>query len=133
MNLTLGTINNILLATYTVCLPIILSWIRDIRKDKKKSHELLTDSIETIKRLSDKIDLNEAMNSRYRIIRAADEIRNGYELSDDNLEQIGEDIDIYNLYCQNHPKYKNHKGQKSMNLIMDYEKKVMEGSIRNEN
>lgn len=70
---------------------------------------------------NDKQELIEAMTSRYRIIRGADEIRNGIILSDDNIEQLGEDIEIYDGYCKKHPEYKNHKGQVSKNLILEYE------------
>lgn len=66
-------------------------------------------------------ELREAMTSRYRIIRAADEVNNGIIISDDHLDQLGEDIDIYDHYCETHPEYKNHKGQRSKQMIQDYE------------
>ena len=74
-----------------------------------------------IQETNDKQEMIEAMTSRYRIIRGADEIRNGIILSDDNIEQLGEDIEIYDSYCKNHPEYKNHKGQISKRVVLDYE------------
>ncbi|MBQ0113226.1 MAG: hypothetical protein KBT03_08875 [Bacteroidales bacterium] len=74
-----------------------------------------------IQTIGDKQEFTEAMTSRYRIIRGADELRNGQELSDEHIEQLGEDIETYDTYCKNHPNYKNHKGQVSKKLILDYE------------
>ena len=80
------------------------------------------DSIKTeISALKESDEQNRAMTSRYRIIRAADEIRNGINLSDDHIEQLGEDIDIYDEYCKLHPDYLNHKGQRSKEIVISYE------------
>lgn len=81
------------------------------------------DSIKTeISALKESDEKNRAMTSRYRIIRAADEIRNGVKLSDDHIEQLGEDIDIYDKYCKSHPSYLNHKGQRSKEIVISYER-----------
>ena len=66
-------------------------------------------------------EFTKAMTSRYRIIRAADEIRNGNDISDEHLEQLGEDVEIYDGYCNSHTNYSNHKGQKSKELVLSYE------------
>lgn len=82
----------------------------------------ITDMKQDIRDLSEESAYNAAMTSRYRIIRAADEIQNGSVLSDEHLEQLGEDIDIYDTYCQMHPEYHNHKGQKSKQIILEHER-----------
>ena len=99
-------------------------------KEKKKQREFMAQSVEsinnTVKGLIEKIEMNEAMTSRYRIIRAADEIRNGGELSDDAVEQLAEDLDLYDTFCENHPGYKNHKGRNSRRIVIEYEEKLNE-------
>lgn len=75
--------------------------------------------------LNAKIDYNEAIAARYRIIVAADELRNGNPPSPEHLEQLGEDIETYKKYCTViNPEYTNHKGQQSMKMILEYEAKV---------
>lgn len=90
------------------------------------SYEKLKVDIDGIKNeivsLKKSDEQNRAMTSRYRIIRAADEIRNEIDLSDDHIEQLGEDIDIYDEYCRLHPDYLNHKGQRSKEIVLSYEK-----------
>lgn len=119
----------LLIATYTFCLPVLVKRISQLRKEKKDENEVIVDTVskltDSVNNLSEKLDFNEAMTSRYRIIRAADEIINGVELSDEHLEQLGEDIEIYKAYCAKHDDYKNHKGQLSMKLVLDYERKAV--------
>lgn len=129
MEQTLSIIGKVLMATYTICLPILLAWVHESKKEKKKSREFMAESVEsinkTVKGLIEKIDMNEAMTSRYRIIRAADEIRNGADLSEEHIEQLGEDIEIYRHYCEVvNPGYKNHKGQMSMKMVLKYEEEL---------
>lgn len=57
----------------------------------------------------DKIDENEAKNARYRILRFDDEIRHGKKHTEEHFNQILDDIDMYNDYCREHPKYPNSK------------------------
>lgn len=135
--------------TYSVCLPLVLAYIVNrinrIKNDKIKSNKYVEDSFKTlfdrltdmdtkiknqsakIDKLDKRIEFKDAMTCRYRIIRAADEIRNGSELSEEHLEQLGEDIEIYKNYCKAHPDYTNHKGQKSMQLVLDYEDRILNG------
>ena len=114
----------ILMTTYTICLPIFLARISEAKKDRKKGQAEVMASVqavnESLEKLSERVDYNEAMTSRYRIIRAADELRNGAELSHDSVENLMEDMDTYTSYVDRHPSYKNHKGQASMRLILEY-------------
>lgn len=130
MEQALSIIGKVLMATYTICLPMLLAWVHESKKEKKKQREFMVQSVEsinnTVKGLIEKIEMNEAMTSRYRIIRAADEIRNGGELSDDAVEQLAEDLDLYDTFCENHPGYKNHKGRNSRRIVIEYEEKLNE-------
>lgn len=124
----MSILGKVLMATYTICLPIMLAWVHESKQDKKKSREFMAESVEsinkTVKELIEKIDANEAMTSRYRIIRAADEVRNGGDLSDDAVEQLAEDLDIYDSYCDRHPDFKNHKGKNSRRIVVEYEERL---------
>lgn len=57
----------------------------------------------------DKIDENEAKNARYRILRFDDEIRHEKKHTEEHFNQILDDIDMYDEYCREHPKYPNSK------------------------
>lgn len=142
---------NLLITTYTICLPLLLKWVYQMRRERINTHNYMVDGIA---RLEEKIDevqhqvdevqhqvddvkqeqkLTIATNSRYRIIRAADEVRNGNDLSEDHVEQLGEDVDIYKAYCDTHPDYKNHKGRVSMEIVLDYEKNQYKGISTGDN
>lgn len=58
--------------------------------------------------------------SRYRIIRYDDEMKQGIKHSDDHKEQIVEDVEKYDAYCESHPHFKNHKGQGARDRIMEH-------------
>lgn len=102
-------------------------------KHSSDNYTILSNEISSIKleidSLKESNEFREAMTSRYRIIRAADELNNGIILSDDHLDQLSEDIDIYDHYCITHPEYANHKGQKSKQTIQDYELMVNKRSL----
>lgn len=99
--------------------------LADTTKVHLKNYDELVKKVDAISKKQESLEqkeaYREAMTSRYRIIRAADEIRNGEQLSDEHLEQLGEDIEIYDTFCDNHPDYKNHKGQKSKAMVLAYE------------
>lgn len=69
-------------------------------------------------RLQKSVEENQAMTSRYRIIRYDDEMMSGVIHSKDHEEQILEDINIYKEFCINHPDFVNHKGQGAMQRIL---------------
>lgn len=102
---------------------------RKINKEISDRMSTLENDIKELKEgqkaSKEKQEYIEAMTSRYRIIRAAGELQNGQELYPDHLEQLGEDREIYKNYCRKHPDYKNHKGQFSMKVIDEYEKKLL--------
>lgn len=61
--------------------------------------------------IMDKLDENEANNSRYRIIRFDDEIRHSRKHTVEHFNQIMTDINEYEKYCRTHPNYKNRKAE----------------------
>lgn len=108
--------------------------VKGVMQDRFQEIDIAMDT--RFSELNDKVnglinrrDFDEAMTSRYRLIRAADEILEGHKISDDHLQQLGEDIEIYNTYCLSHPDYKNHKGKKSMQIVTDYENEKRKGGV----
>lgn len=59
--------------------------------------------------LEKRIDENQAITYRTRILRFSDEMYNGVKHSRESFEQTLSDIDSYNKYCQNHPEFINSK------------------------
>lgn len=126
---------NLIMTTYSIMLPLLLGFIaRQINKLKKSKAEQKADFDNMLKEIrsagselaeiKSKLEYDEAMNSRYRMVRVADEIKNGVEPSEDTLEQLAEDLDIYDSYCDRHPDYKNHKGRNSRRIIIEYERGI---------
>ena len=78
----------------------------------------------------DKIDENEAKNSRYRVLRFDDEIRHGKKHTEEHFNQILDDIDMYDDYCKEHPKYPNSKAVMAIaNIKKVYERCKNEDSF----
>ena len=55
------------------------------------------------------VDEQNAITCRVRILRFGDEIIHGDKHSKDSFDQVLEDIDSYELYCREHPEFKNNK------------------------
>lgn len=67
--------------------------------------------------LRDAIDENNAIIARYRIIRFDDEIRHDVRHTEEHFNQINEDIDTYERYCTDHPKFPNKKAESSIENV----------------
>lgn len=73
---------------------------------------------------------DKARNARYRILRFYDEICEGRRHSESHFEDILDDIDRYEQYCQNHPDYKNSRGRVAMRNIQEtYDRLKREGKF----
>ena len=93
---------------------MLLNWIGE-RTNKcinaeieelKKTVDEISDRQEKIE---ERVDEKEAVTCRVRIIRFSDELRRSVEHSQENFEQTITDIDTYEKYCQDHPKFRNNK------------------------
>lgn len=97
------------------------------RKDNKE--DCSKKIIEMIKKLDEKIDtlggeLSErsAIACRVRIIKFMDEILEGWSHSHDSYTQVMQDITNYLRYCAEHPNFKNHQTEASIEHIKaDYQ------------
>ena len=73
---------------------------------------------------------DKARNARYRILRFYDELCEGRRHSESHFEDILDDIDRYEQYCQTHPDYKNSRGHVAMrNIKLTYERLKTEGKF----
>lgn len=72
---------------------------------KKAIAEIKSD----IKRLEDKGDRREAISVRIRILKFEDELQEGRRHSKDSFDQVLSDVTTYELYCSNHPEFKNNQ------------------------
>lgn len=131
-------VSTLLVSIITAVAPILVALIAIIPtviSNRKKTEKSIKDgNSETEKRI-DKIQstLNahirededdNARNRRTRILRFYDEMCEGKLHSESHFEDIIEDIDEYEKYCQNHPDYKNNRGQAAMRYINDTYNKI---------
>lgn len=59
--------------------------------------------------LSKKIDENEAKGARRRILRFSDELTQQVRHTKDYFDDVLADIDLYERYCEDHPKFPNNR------------------------
>ena len=62
--------------------------------------------------------------ARYRILRFYDELCNGVEHSESHFEDILDDCDLYEKYCDDHPDFKNSRGHVAIQYIRETFHKV---------
>ena len=106
------------------------------RKDNKE--DCSKKIIEMITKLDGKIDkldgeLNEraAIAYRVRILKFMDEILEGWEHSYDSYVQVMQDITNYLKYCMEHPEFKNHQTEASIEYIKnDYQEHLEKNNFK---
>ena len=109
------------------------------RKDNKE--DCSKKIIEMIKKLDEKIDaldgnLSEhgAIACRVRIIKFMDEILEGWSHSYDSYTQVMQDITNYLQYCVEHPSFKNHQTEASIEHIKaDYQERLEKNDFATNN
>jgi len=91
---------------------------KDEKEDKNsnvlKAIEALAEKVETIE---DKIDENETVSKRVRILKFEDELQDGKHHSKDSWDQVMSDITGYDNYCLAHPLFKNDQTAATVNHI----------------
>ena len=106
------------------------------RKDNKS--DCSKKIIEMIQKLDEKIDkldgeLSErsAISCRVRILKFMDEILEGWEHSYDSYVQVMQDITNYLNYCREHPDFKNHQTEASIEYIKnDYQEHLEKNNFK---
>ena len=82
---------------------------------------------EKVDKLEYKVEQNEAITSRVRILRFGDEIRDGEILhSKESFDQVLNDITRYDAYCKEHPEFENAKTVLTTKVIKDTYTKLYE-------
>lgn len=91
---------------------------------KKSINDLKNSMVESDKKFSESIDAlagqvehSRVVQSRIRILRANDELRQGSRHSYEYFRQLHQDITEYEQYCRNHPEFKNNEAVNSIEYI----------------
>ena len=110
--------------------------IPSIKTNRKKTDEAVKESKEAAKKDMEKMQSTldahirededeKARNQRYRILRFYDEMCEHRDHSESHFEDILDDIDDYEKYCDSHPEFRNNRGHVAMEYI-----KSMYGKIK---
>lgn len=100
------------------------------RKDNKgdcakKILEMIQKLDEKIDKLDGELSERSAISCRVRIIKFMDEILEGWSHSHDSYVQVMQDITNYLRYCAEHPEFKNHQTEASIEHIeADYQERL---------
>lgn len=127
LTVLLGVIGNIAVALIAI-IPTIIS-------NRKKTEQSIKDMTEATDKRVDKLQSSfdqhvedyeaaKAASQRYRILRFYDEMCEGREHSESHFEDILDDIDEYELYCETHPQFKNNRGKAAMDYIKESYPKI---------
>lgn len=95
---------------------------------KAINHEVIekVDRIDTkINKLENNVDMNEAVDRRVRILAFNDQILRNERHSKDSFNQVLEDIDFYEKYCDKHTDFKNNRAVFAIKNIEDTYNKCM--------
>lgn len=99
----------------------VMDSLKELSEDMKGLHEEVTAMKTNVKtdvdNLSDKIDRNNAIQCRIRILRANDEMRQDVQHSYEYFRQLHADITEYECYCEAHPEFKNNEAVNSIQYI----------------
>lgn len=92
----------------------LLNWIgRRTNKELNQEVEKIKEKVDSIADKQEKLEADmlqvDAVNCRIRILQFADELRRGVKHSKESFDQVISDIDTYERYCYDHPKFKNNK------------------------
>lgn len=122
LTVLLGVLGQIAVASIAI-IPTIIS-------NRKKTQDSIKESSDATKKQYDSLKsdfdshVNEyeaakACSQRYRILRFYDEICEGRKHSESHFEDILDDIDAYEAYCEAHKEFRNNRGHVAMQYIRD--------------
>lgn len=84
-----------------------------------------------IDKLDDELSERGAISCRVRILKFMDEILEGWEHSHDSYVQVMQDITNYLNYCREHPEFKNHQTEASIEYIKnDYQEHLEKNNFK---
>lgn len=105
---------------------------KDNKEDcSKKIIEMITKLDGKIDKLDSKLNERAAIAYRIRILKFMDEILEGWEHSYDSYVQVMQDITNYLKYCMEHPEFKNHQTEASIEYIKnDYQEHLEKNNFK---
>lgn len=105
---------------------------KDNKEDcSKKIIEMITKLDEKIDKLDGELNERDAIAYRVRILKFMDEILEGWEHSYDSYVQVMQDITNYLKYCMEHPEFKNHQTEASIEYIKnDYQEHLEKNNFK---
>lgn len=109
-------------------LGVVVTTVPTIISNRKKTQESIKASNEAMEKRMDKMQATldahikededeRARNQRYRILRFYDEMCENRSHSESHFEDILDDIDEYEKYCESHPDFRNNRGRVAMLYI----------------
>lgn len=115
----------------TACAPVLVALvgiIPTVISNRKKTQETLEQNRKETKEQLDRVQRtldnhikededDKARNQRYRILRFYDEMCEHRRHSESHFEDILDDIDDYEEYCNRHPDFRNSRGHIAMKNI----------------
>ena len=127
LTVLLTVVGNIVVAVVAI-IPTIIT-------NRKKTQQSIKDMTEATDKRVDKLQTSfdnhvkdyeaaKASSQRYRILRFYDEVCDGQRHSESHFEDILDDIDSYEQYCDKHPEFHNNRGHAAMDYIKETYKKV---------
>ena len=132
----------------TACAPVLVALvgiIPTVISNRKKTQETLEQNRKETKEQLDRVQRtldnhikededDKARNQRYRILRFYDEMCEHRQHSESHFEDILDDIDSYEQYCNRHPDFRNSRGHIAMkNIQSTYDKlKTTNGFLTHE-
>lgn len=88
----------------------LLQFIATKHSEKRSTTaKMLLATQESITRISRQIEENEAKGARRRILRFSDELTQEIRHTKDYFDDVLADIDMYERYCEDHPKFPNNR------------------------
>lgn len=90
-----------------------------IRSNRKKTQDSIKEVQDTLKTHIKEDEDEKARSMRYRILRFYDEMCEGKRHSESHFEDILEDCDNYEKYCDSHPNFKNSRGHVAIAYIKE--------------
>jgi uncharacterized membrane-anchored protein YhcB (DUF1043 family) len=117
----------------TACAPVLVALvgiIPTVISNRKKTQETLEQNRKETKEQLDRVQRtldnhikededDKARNQRYRILRFYDEMCEHRRHSESHFEDILDDIDDYEEYCNRHPDFRNSRGHIAMKNIQE--------------
>lgn len=110
-----------------------VGFIEFLIKRKDQKDDKYKEILDALKKLDKKVDLvdskvdkNEAISERVRILKFRDEMLAGQKHTHDSFKQVLADIDEYEQYCKGHPLFKNGQTIATIEHIRDTYKEKLE-------